>query len=58
MELYEIRQGVSDSSERLKQLGESLDRSQKSLQIAELEERPYGGIFWDDPKSAQKVIRQ
>lgn len=58
MELYEIRQGISDAAKKLKQLGESLDLSQKSRQIAELEERQNGEHFWDDPKSAQNVIRQ
>lgn len=58
MELYEIRQNLNSSKEKLKSLGESLDLEKMQSRISELNDMQSSESFWNDPKEAQKIIKE
>ena len=58
MELYEIRQNLNSSKEKLKSLGESLDLEKMKSRISELNDMQSSESFWNDPKEAQKIIKE
>lgn len=57
MELYEIKQGISEYSEKLIQLGESLNVDEKNKLIEANEAMMAEEGFWNDPKKAQSIIQ-
>ncbi|MDO4499858.1 MAG: peptide chain release factor 2 [Erysipelotrichaceae bacterium] len=58
MELYEIKQGLSTSLKKLKDLGDSLDLAGLKKKIEELEKKQEDENFWNDAKKAQSVIKE
>lgn len=57
MELYEIRQGLTGFTEKLNQLGESLDTDAKTKLIEDNEALMSEEGFWNDSKKAQSIIQ-
>ncbi|MEG0176659.1 MAG: peptide chain release factor 2 [Anaerorhabdus sp.] len=58
MELYEIKQSLEASKLKLKQLGESLDLTNKQALVVNNEEEMAQEGFWNDPKAAQVLIQE
>lgn len=57
MELFEVKQELGRLSERLSQLDEVLNLADKQQLIESNTLLMSGGDFWDDQKSAQKIIK-
>ena len=58
LELYELKQTLETNKKKLKALGDSLDLAKLKEEIAAFEERQADEHFWDDPQSAQRLIRE
>ena len=58
MELYELKQTLEDNLQKLTQLGNSLDLNKLKEEIDEFDQRQADEHFWDDPQSAQHLIRE
>ncbi|MBR4609193.1 MAG: peptide chain release factor 2 [Erysipelotrichaceae bacterium] len=58
MEIYEMKQCLSASLKKLKDLGDSLDLANIEKQINELDEAQSKEDFWSDQKKAQAVIKE
>ncbi|MBQ9986894.1 MAG: peptide chain release factor 2 [Erysipelotrichales bacterium] len=56
MELFEIKQGIESTRDKLQQLGDSLDLPSKKEQIHKLEQMQLEDGFWGDQRGAKKVI--
>ncbi|WP_157130775.1 peptide chain release factor 2 [Halobacillus mangrovi] len=56
MDMAEIRHELDNTANRLADFRGSLDIDQRKTRIAELEEEMTAPGFWDDQKTAQKVI--
>ncbi len=58
MEIYEIKQNLSNAQKKLHALGDSLNLPKLKEKLKELEEKQADEHFWDDPKSAQHLIKE
>ncbi len=58
MELYEIKQNLIEAKKKLTLLGDSLDIAKLKAKMDALAEEQNGSDFWNDPKAAQKVIKE
>ena len=58
MELYEIKQGLLEAKKKLEALGESLDLNKLKEELNSKEELQTREDFWNDPKEAQKIIKE
>ncbi|MGL5530627.1 MAG: peptide chain release factor 2 [Culicoidibacterales bacterium] len=58
MELYEIRNELTQSAEKLEEFRGSLDIAQKEAIMSQLENKMLETGFWDDQKAAQLVIQE
>lgn len=58
MELYELKQTLETNKKKLKALGDSLDLAKLKEEMAAFEEKQADEHFWDDPQSAQRLIRE
>ncbi len=58
MELYEIKQGLLEAKKKLEALGESLDLNKLKEELHSKEELQTREDFWNDPKEAQKIIKE
>ncbi|MCI5722884.1 MAG: peptide chain release factor 2 [Erysipelotrichaceae bacterium] len=58
MELYEMKQSVSQSQAKLESLGYSLDLTGKEKHLQENNALMQEADFWNDQKKAQKIIRE
>ena len=58
LELYELKQTLETNKKKLKALGDSLDLAKLKEEMAAFEERQADEHFWDDPQSAQRLIRE
>ena len=58
LELYELKQTLETNKKKLKALGDSLDLAKLKEDMAAFEERQADEHFWDDPQSAQRLIRE
>ncbi|MCM3787393.1 peptide chain release factor 2 [Domibacillus indicus] len=58
MELFEIRNTLDNSAEKLADFRGSLDLENKEARMAELEDRMLDPDFWNDQQSAQTVINE
>lgn len=58
LELYELKQTLDTNKKKLKALGDSLDLAKLKEEMAAFEERQADEHFWDDPQSAQRLIRE
>ena len=58
MELYEIKQGLLEAKKKLEALGVSLDLNKLKEELHSKEELQTREDFWNDPKEAQKIIKE
>ena len=58
MELYELKQSLLAAKKKLTELKDSLDLPHVEAKLAELEELQQGADFWNDPKEAQRYIKE
>ncbi|MCI2252974.1 MULTISPECIES: peptide chain release factor 2 [unclassified Domibacillus] len=58
MELFEIRNTLDNSAEKLADFRGSLDLENKEARMAELEDRMLDPDFWNDQQGAQAVINE
>ncbi|MBO4538579.1 MAG: peptide chain release factor 2 [Erysipelotrichaceae bacterium] len=58
MELYEIRQGISNCAERFNKLKESLDTAARQKRSEEISQMMLQDGFWDDRRKAQGLINE
>ncbi|WNS81327.1 peptide chain release factor 2 [Domibacillus sp. DTU_2020_1001157_1_SI_ALB_TIR_016] len=58
MELFEIRNTLDNSAEKLADFRGSLDLENKEARMAELEDRMLDPDFWNDQQGAQTVINE
>ena len=58
MESYEIKQNLLNAQKKLHSLGESLNLPKLREELDDLEAKQAQEHFWDDPKSAQHLIKE
>ncbi len=58
MELYEMKQGIARSLDKLESIGKSLDLEGKKKQVEKNNAMMAEPDFWNDQKKAQKLIRE
>ena len=58
MELYEMKQGIARSLDKLESIGKSLDLEGKKNQVEKNNAMMAEPDFWHDQKKAQKLIRE
>lgn len=58
MELYEMRQGVSRTSDKLVSMGKSLNMEDKRKTLEANNAKMAEADFWNDQKAAQRLIKQ
>ena len=57
MELYEMRQGVTRTSDKLESMGKSLNMEEKRKTLETNNARMAEADFWNDQKAAQRLIK-
>ena len=58
MELYEIKQNLLNAQKKLLSLEESLNLPKLKKELEEMDQKQTDEHFWDDPKSAQHLIKE
>lgn len=58
MELYELKQSLLAAKKKLSELKDSLNIEEVAKKVAELEQLQQNSDFWDDPKTAQRYIKE
>ena len=58
IDLYEARQAVNGMSGEMADLGKSLNLPELDARLKELEQQTTAPDFWNDQKTAQKVLKE
>lgn len=58
MELYEIKQSLTEAQKKLILLGDSLNVAKLKEKMDDLTKEQSDSNFWNDPKKAQKIIKE